>query len=181
MNVINFFQKINRLKSLKRTGWLKKGVAFPESVADHTFRVALIAMILCPENLNKEKIIKMAIVNELPEAIVGDIITTHENSNKYKKNKFKKEKNAVQELVKKLDKKTANEIINLWVESEELKTKEAKFLKQIDKLEMAMQALEYEKLSSNQEKFDEFWETTENTLENPELIEIFNELKNQRK
>ena len=71
--MIKFLQEINKLKSIKRTGWLRKNVKNPESVADHSFRVALMAYLLCPDNLDKERMIKMALLNDLPEAVTGDM------------------------------------------------------------------------------------------------------------
>ena len=177
MSIINFLQEVNKLKDIKRTGWVVKKVENPESVADHTFRVALMAYLLCPENFDKDKMIKMALINELTEARTGDIVTKHTDSEDFKNNKLEKEKQVIREMVKDIDN---DEIVALFDESEELKTEEAKFLKQLDKLEMAFQALEYEKINNNQEEFDEFWETTRTTLQHPKLIEIFEELEKQR-
>lgn len=41
-----FLYEIGLLKRYKRTGWSQVGVALPESVADHTFRVSVIASVL---------------------------------------------------------------------------------------------------------------------------------------
>ena len=175
--MIKFLQEINKLKSIKRTGWLRKNVKNPESVADHSFRVALMAYLLCPDNLDKERMIKMALLNDLPEAVTGDIVTTSNDSAEFKNNKLKKEISVFKQMIQKLNKK--DELLELFKESESLETEESRFLKQIDKLEMAFQALEYE--SSNMHDFDEFWKTTEHTLNHPKLIEIFEELKKLRK
>ena len=174
--MIDFLLEINKLKDIKRTGWLRKNVKNPESVADHSFRVALMAYLLCPEELDKNKMIKMALINELTEAVTGDIVTNHNNSAEFKNNKLQKEKQVIRKMVNNLENK--QEIIELFEESESIKTAESQFLKQLDKLEMAFQAFEYEK--QDPREFDEFWETTEHTLEHPKLIKIFETLKQRR-
>ncbi|MBN2422024.1 HD domain-containing protein [Candidatus Woesearchaeota archaeon] len=181
MTIIRFFQEVNKLKSIKRTGWVRKNVKNPESVADHIFRKTLMAMMPCPNDLDSEKVIKMTLVNELPEAVTGDIRTTHLDSKDFTRTKFEKDKAALLELLLQIeDENIKKEILDIWIESEELQTREGLFFKEIDKLEMAFQALEYEKQSDNPSDFNTFWETTEHTLKTPELIELFNELKKQR-
>ena len=44
-----------------------------ESVADHSWAVAFLATLLCPEELNREKVLIMAILHDLAEVRVGDI------------------------------------------------------------------------------------------------------------
>ena len=44
-DLINFFTKVGQLKKIKRTGWVLRGVQDPESIADHSFRLALMAWI----------------------------------------------------------------------------------------------------------------------------------------
>ena len=74
MPLIDFFHEIGSLKDLKRTGWLMRKVSNPESVADHSFRTAVMALILAPRlKLNTEKCLKMAVLHDLAEARIGDI------------------------------------------------------------------------------------------------------------
>lgn len=177
--MIKFLQEINKLKTIKRTGWLRKGVKKSESIADHSYRVALMAFLLCPDHLDRNKLIKMALLNELPETVTGDIVTSFKDTEYFVNSKFEKEISVFKQMVNDLDNKA--ELLDLFIESESLKTEESKFLKQLDKLEMAFQALEYEQQSSNPRDFDEFWDTTEHTVKDPKLVIIFEELKKQRK
>ena len=62
-----------KLKSLPRTGWLRAGIENPESVAAHSWGVAWLCMILCPDDLNKLKVLEMAIIHDLAEVRIGDI------------------------------------------------------------------------------------------------------------
>lgn len=64
---------LGKLKDLKRSGWIMKKVSAPESVADHSWGVALLAVLLTPEGLDRHKCLQLAIVHDLQETIVGDI------------------------------------------------------------------------------------------------------------
>lgn len=57
-SALQFMRTIGQLKTLKRTGWVNHHVALPESVADHMYRMAMIAMILVDTSLNKDKLVK---------------------------------------------------------------------------------------------------------------------------
>jgi len=76
MKLIDFFEIVGELKSVRRTGWLNHKVPNPESVADHSFRTAVMAMILAPKiGANVEKAIKMALIHDIGETKIGDVIT----------------------------------------------------------------------------------------------------------
>src|SRR3989344_8857222 len=176
--MVKFLQQANKLKILKRAGWVKLNIENPESVADHTYRTAMMAIVLCPPELDKGKVLKMAIIHDLAETVVGDIITNHNDTPEFKKAKHEKEKRAMRDIVKDLYKETAHELISVWDEFEEQKTGEARFAKELDKLEMVFQAFEYEKKPD--ESFDSFWESTKAMVKHPKLVELLNELREQR-
>ncbi|MGE4650712.1 MAG: HD domain-containing protein, partial [Myxococcota bacterium] len=71
-----FFQKVLELKNVPRQGWKEKlEIINPESVAEHSYSTATISMVLSDlKGLNTEKIIKMALLHDLAESIIGDII-----------------------------------------------------------------------------------------------------------
>src|SRR3989338_4168161 len=72
--LFEFFKTAGRLKKIKRTGWVLKGVKNAESVADHTFRVALMCLVLGKNRkLNLLKLLEMALVHDLAESVIGDI------------------------------------------------------------------------------------------------------------
>lgn len=177
---IDFFQHAGKLKVTKRTGWIMQGVKNPESVAEHSYRLSLLAMILAEESgVNQLKLIKMALVHDLAEGIVGDIVL--EKGSKQissPEEKFKKESGAMKKIFSNL--KEGEEYYNLWLEYEKQESKEAKLLKQLDKIEMVMQALEYEK-EHDPKKLDEFWVNTKKYLKDEHLITLFNKLNKLRK
>ncbi len=124
-----------QLKRIGRTGWVRVGVAKPESVADHSYRVALMAMMLGDElGLDTGKLVRMALVHDLPEAVVGDITPGQMSTEE----KEKRELEAMRDLAPEGD------LLELFKEYLAQETPEAQTLRQLDKLEMAIQAREYE-------------------------------------
>ncbi len=174
--LIKFFDEVNQLKKTKRQGWVIDKVENPETVAEHTFRTALMCIFLGKnKNLDMEKVMKMAIIHDLAEAKIGDIVTywRYEKAAS-REEKIKKEKKAIQEMISGIE--GYDEIFNLWFEFEEGKTKEAKFVRQVEKLEMSLQALEYEKDGNKNVIREHYHQQTEEALENPELINFFKEM-----
>ncbi|RKP25495.1 HD domain-containing protein [Syncephalis pseudoplumigaleata] len=143
MRALEFFHLCENLKRTKRTGWVEHGIQQPESIADHMHRMALMAMLVDDPSINRERCVKMAIVHDLAEAIVGDI-TPHAGVSKEEKHRM--EQDAMERIRDMLgNTEQANEIYALWQEYEEARTDEALFVKDLDKYEMIVQALEYEK------------------------------------
>ncbi len=66
--LLKFFSQSGRLKSEKRRGWLMKlGLAHPESVADHTYRTALMALVLSDSRgLDTANAVRLALLHDLP-------------------------------------------------------------------------------------------------------------------
>lgn len=109
--------------------------------------MSLIAWLAAPSernpNLNKENCIKIALVHDIAECIVGDI-TPHDPVPKEEKSRLEAE--AMETLRDTLGGgPIANEIVALWTEYETASTPEAQLIKQIDKFEMLLQAYIYEK------------------------------------
>ncbi len=136
---INQLVKIcGKIKDIKRTGWKYKNVNFPESDADHSFGVALLVMLLTPKHLDLLKSIKLALIHDLPEIYAGDI-TPHDNMSP--ETKQQNEMLAINKISQELKYK---ELTELFVEFEEQKTAEAKWVKALDKLETVMTAKYYD-------------------------------------
>ncbi len=139
---IKLFSYIFTLKNLLRTGWVKYwGVREEqaESVADHSFSVVVLALFLqkqlAPE-LDQNKVLKMAILHELGEAIIGDMPVRDNVEDKHER-----EKQAMEEILSSFD--FAPEFLSLWEEFEKEETPEAKFVKSIDRLEFVLQRYGY--------------------------------------
>ena len=138
-----FFHSVLELKSIRRAGWvLKVQVEDAESVADHTFSMATIAMLLSDmRGLDTHKVIKMALVHDLAESIVGDYIPGDVTP----RQKLAKEKKAMRLILSGLPKEIREEYGEIWLEYLHNSTEIARFVHRIDKLEMALQANQYAK------------------------------------
>ncbi|KAJ4798364.1 HD domain-containing protein 2 [Rhynchospora pubera] len=156
-SAIDFLTLCHRLKTTKRKGWVNHGIKGPESIADHMYRMAIMALI-APDlsNIDRERCIKIAIVHDIAEAIVGDI-TPSDGVPKAEKSRLEKE--ALDEMCRVLGGGLrADEIKELWAEYENNSSIEASIVKDFDKVEMILQALEYE--TEHGKVLDEFFLST---------------------
>ncbi|KAG9450021.1 hypothetical protein H6P81_009986 [Aristolochia fimbriata] len=156
--VIDFLTLCHRLKTTKRKGWVNHGIKGAESIADHMYRMSLMALIAGDlPGVNRERCIKIAIVHDIAEAIVGDI-TPSDGVPKEKKSRM--EQAALNEMCEVLGGGLrAEEIQELWAEYENNSSIEASLVKDFDKVEMILQALEYE--ADHGKVLDEFFISTE--------------------
>jgi putative hydrolase of HD superfamily len=71
---LDFFKIAANLKTVKRQGWIDKlSIHNPESVADHTFSMAILGMVLSDsKEYDTEKILKMILLHDLSESVTGD-------------------------------------------------------------------------------------------------------------
>lgn len=69
-----FFDAVLGLKTVDRAGWsAKAGIKNPESVADHTFSMCAVGMVLSDMvGLDTGKVLRMTILHDLAESVVGD-------------------------------------------------------------------------------------------------------------
>lgn len=177
-SVIEFYNNLYNLKNLLRQGWLKKGIPENkcESVAEHTFAASVTALILIHQynfKLDLEKVLIMILIHDLGEVFAGDIIPDDFIE---PNDKFEKEINGLRKLFSKLN--GGEKFIEIWKEFEEGATPEARFVKQIDKLEMALQANVYEKLE--EKDLTEFFDSTGNVINDKPFKDIFTELLKER-
>ncbi|MFH1239926.1 MAG: HD domain-containing protein [Candidatus Diapherotrites archaeon] len=178
--LIDFILQVENLKEEKRKGWKLRKVKSPESVADHSFAVTFLTLILAEnskQKLNKQKLLELAIIHDIAESICGDITPWDKNA----KYKSEIEDSAMQELTQHLPPKLKKKILTLWNEYEEEKTKEAKFVKEIDRLEVFFQAYKYEKQNKGEKNLFEKFPIWKSQIKTKELKEIYNELKKKRK
>mgnify|MGYP001823794677 CR=1 FL=1 len=173
---IRVYFELNHLKQLYRQGWLLRGIPTEncESVAEHTFAVAVLAMILAdsyfPE-LNIVTIVRMALIHDFGEVYVGDIIPSDQISSAEKHNL---EQDSITKILAHLP--NGRDYIKLWEEFEYCNSPEAQFVRQIDKLEMALQASVYE-----HQKFGnlaEFFISARSEISSSEINSILKELEN---
>ena len=173
--LLEFLQKAGKLKDIERSGWKRNKVERPESVADHSWRTAMMAFILAKRlGLDESKAMKMAIVHDLGESEIGDYMP-HELAHDHKQ---AKEREAMKTICSKLGKE-GEEIFGLWEEFEHGKSKEGKLVKELDKLEMALQAAEYEN-GGRSKDLGEFISHTEKFLKSKEMKKLLEDIKSMR-
>jgi putative hydrolase of HD superfamily len=164
--LISYLQAM-QLKRLYRQGWLKRGVKETEceSVADHSFGVALLAL-LAPEpdgaRLNRSKAVLLALVHELGEVYAGDITPVDGVS---KEEKAVLERASLERVLG--DHPEAATIRTLWEEFEAGTSAEARFVRQLDRLEMGIQAATYR--AEGHERMDEFLKSADRAVHGNEL------------
>jgi putative hydrolase of HD superfamily len=144
------------LKLVKRAGWLNKvGITSDrESVADHSFLMAIIGLEQGMKlGLDSSKIVRMCLLHDLAESVIGDRLPEEKSSPSAHRNE---EDKIMHELLNDLKAPTSKILLNDWVELVESKTSEARLVWRIDKLEMAIQAREYERMGYDIEKLEEF-------------------------
>lgn len=177
--LIEFVKLVGKSKKIKRTGWVREKVKNPESIAEHSFRTIVIAMILAPHlKINREKLIKMAIIHDLGEIVTGDIIVERGKKTDFAKRltKEEKEKEIIDQMFKKIDQK--DEYSNLFKEMIKRKSEDAKLFWQIDKLERTIQALEYEE--EQKLNLEEFFENAKVQIKHPLLKKLLEEVMSKR-
>ncbi|APX74946.1 HD domain-containing protein [Achromobacter insolitus] len=131
-----FLQEAEKLKSVLRSGFTSTGR--PESTAEHSWRLCLMAMAFEDElaGLDMLKVLKLCVIHDLGEAIHGDVpaIEKHRHPDK-----SEQEKSDLLHLTLSLDEKQRAGILALWQEYEDAATPEAKAVKALDKLETILQ------------------------------------------
>lgn len=142
------------------------------------YMMSMMAWLAAPDcaDLNKEKCIKIALVHDLAECIVGDIAPSDNIS---KEDKAKLEAEAMNQLRSILGASPiADEFVALWSEYENATTPEAVLVKQIDKLEMVIQAFIYEQCQEID--LSDFYSSVSDKITNPVLYSWFVELAERR-
>ena len=176
--IIEFAKVIGKLKRTPRTGWGVCGVKNSKSVAEHSFRTTFLAMLFSDLKGKNDRLVRMALLHDIEEAVTGDIMTMEKV--KDRKKAEKKAKDGIGKALSALPKGLKEKYFKLWNESEQLKTKDAKLLKQIDYVEQMMQALEYE--HEQGVNLEEFWVFMEKEFRftDPLIRKVFEQLKAQR-
>jgi putative hydrolases of HD superfamily len=168
------YGRIHDLKRLTRRGWVVRGVSDPESVADHSYGVALLTLVFAREfELDLGAALSMALVHDLAESIVGDLIPADGVSTE---TKLRQETEAIKTILETLE--SDSELYELWCDFEHGRTPEGRLVRQLDRLEMAFQALAYEQdtgLSLN-----DFFPYVRARITDPRLIAVLDGVENRR-
>jgi putative hydrolase of HD superfamily len=195
-NILNFLIQVNKLKETPRTGWVWRGVKNPETIADHTFGMAIIVWLLATKKgLNVKRAIKIALSHDLCEVFAGDITPhlyysrlskntkvrqktlmkwarlTKAEKQKKEKIKFKIEKKGLLKLIRNLPVKQRNEIFSSWFDYERSVSKEGRFVNYLNRIETLIQSIEYFG-TENVNEMTGWWEWVEEIVDDPFLLEF---------
>ena len=146
----NQWKKGFELKKLPRAGWFRKGIDHPESVAAHSWGMAVLCLEFGPRiqtPLNMERVLALALIHDLPEVYAGDI-TPHDGVSKFEKKE--RERQAATQLLN-------STTLDLWLEYDANLTTEAKFVHAMDKMDMALQAVVYQTQTDTKEFLVSAW------------------------
>lgn len=166
--IFEYLEHVNVLKRLPRTGWLLNGVVPCESVADHSFAVAVLAIGLA-ETVNEDwaaegldrpldvgQIVTTAVVHDLAEGLLTDL-PKRSTELLGREVKHTAEARAMASILG--DVANGDKYVRLWEDYNSAATPEARLVRDADKLEMVHQALVYER--AGQRMLQEFWEVGE--------------------
>jgi putative hydrolases of HD superfamily len=172
-----FFGAAIALKSVKRAGWVAKaGISDSESVADHSFSMCAIGMALADAmKLDAEKVMKMIVLHDLAESAVGDYMPGQVAI----REKEVAEDRAMTKILACLPADVQSQYAMIWQEFLAGRTRIARFVRRLDKLEMAMQAQRYLADGHDGKALEQFFESAKKAVntEDDELAQILKALK----
>jgi putative hydrolase of HD superfamily len=148
--------KAHRLKRTRRTGWVMRGVPEAESVADHSFGVTFISLLLAEMEerpLDMGKLLAIALLHDLPESVVSDL-PWPATARLPPGAKQHAEKTVLDELLHELN--CAERWRSYWQEFEDGTSIEGQLVREADRLDMLLQAYIYEQTTGNR-WLEEFW------------------------
>lgn len=142
--IFDFLHEVEHLKSTLRYNQTTSGRK--ESTAEHSWRLALMIFIFADElrlNLDVSRAVRIALVHDLAEALTGDIDAILIAEGKFsREEKERREIEAMVHLRGTLPEIIGKEVADLWHEYNDGETREAKFVKALDKIETLTQLAE---------------------------------------
>ena len=135
--VLNLAKILGRMKELKRTGWVKRKVLYPETDAEHSYSLAMLVMLFAPKKLARYTCMQLALIHDLPEVVCGDFAPGEIEPEQ----KAELENSAMKMVVSKLK---MPELQELFDEYNQHQTPEAKFVWVLDRLDNVFTARFYQ-------------------------------------
>ena len=178
--LLEIILECNELKTIPRMGWRVRGVTNGESVAEHSYAVALVSMLLADRlgiEVDREKLLMIALIHDLPEHMLGDI---HAPASRILGEDVKEaaELRIMERLFSELE--GGGDYVALWKEFAERSSVEGRIVRAVDKLEMFTQAYQYE--CAGNRMLDDFWgwEGNMRDFEFDEVQKLYDELMGLR-
>jgi putative hydrolases of HD superfamily len=140
-NITKYLYEMGQLKRVKRSGWWMAGITDPESVAEHSFRTAILGYILASlEDADPMRTALMCLFHDTAEARINDLHSTAKHYLDVKSG----EARALSEQVAHLPQQAANGVMALLHDYKEQQSHEAELARDADLLECIIQAREYQ-------------------------------------
>ena len=144
-----------KLKSVLRSGFVSCKRNRKESVAEHSWMLALMVLFIAP-HLDKSfsllKSLKIALIHDLGESFIGDVnLLDLLKSKDLVDEKYREEKKAFSKILGLLDEELGKELLILWEDFEKRGSYESKVVAALDKIEAQLQQNESEE--TNLENF----------------------------
>lgn len=205
-NLFHFLLELGKLKGKYRRGWTIHQIKNPETTAEHIFHLAFLVWVLGKsKNLNLERAIKMALMHDICEVYAPDLTSydavalkergkitindilkikpipgrpTTKQRKKMEKIKQKLEMKAIKKLISKLPSNLKNEIKELWLDYENGRTKEGRFVKEADKTINLLQGMVYWK-KYGKIPYRLWIRRYKEVLDDPDLIKFASILENE--
>ncbi|KAK4243270.1 HD domain-containing protein [Corynascus novoguineensis] len=158
---LGYFHILERLKTTKREGWRRFGIDRGESISDHMYRMSMMSMLAPPAlaaRLDMNKCMKMCLIHDMAESLVGDITPVDDVAKPEKSRREAATMDYItQRLLGKVDGgRVGGEIRAIWQEYENSKTLDSLYVHDIDKMELLVQMVEYEKRGKGKLDLGEF-------------------------
>lgn len=153
---VAFLEVVGALKRTKRTGWVLRGVNDPESVAAHSYRMGIMALLALEDpSLDAAECMRIALCHDLAEAVIGDLVPgAVEPAEKHRREA--EAMDAMCSLLASGAPRASAEVRRAYAAYETGASPEALFVKDCDKIDMTLQALEYERLQPELDLSDFF-------------------------
>ena len=176
--ILDFLKTSANLKNIPRQGWIDKlNHKNPETVAEHVYMTAMIGMVFADlEKRNTEKILKMILLHDLAESLIGDITPDRLS----RESKTDLENNVMKKILGCLPRPLSEEYLLLWNEFQQNSSVESRLVHQIDKLEMALQAKIYSKNDFKPEQMAPFFKTAKDEITEKSIKEILEMVLEER-
>jgi putative hydrolases of HD superfamily len=155
---LRLFEQIHPLDRIARAGYVLRGVTEPENVAAHSHFLALLTMLVCdeyPGEFDSRKAVTMALIHDLPEALMMDIPVP--SSERYLRDA---KLQAEQHILEGLFEGFSAHYGELNRELDECQTAEARLVQGLDKAQMMIKILMYER--EQRGRLSEFWSNPKN-------------------
>ena len=156
--LVDLLESLDPLCDLPRTGWVLRGVSAPESIAAHSYGVAVAAMAITDAlreegiTVDGEKVLRMALLHDVAEASTGDIPMPRKTP------ELTEALHQVERLV--VEDMLPEPYLDHWEEAERKETLEARIVKAADKVQMMVKLRVYER--QHRGRLDEFWANPKN-------------------